>query len=220
MTVVTAHQPNYLPGLSVVEKVRSSDMVIWLDEVQYSHGGWTNRNRMPDGSWLTVPVERSTDMAAMNRVRISEHGNWRAKHRRALDLHYGDPDGRSFYPSVVDAIRAEVSRPYRLLVGLNLACLRAILDGCDTAWHFQSHLDGGHAAVAVSDDVVDLRPISARIAAMVAELGGTTYLSGPSGRDYLDERPFRERGIAVEYFRWDGPNPCALERVATRRAAA
>jgi hypothetical protein len=31
------------------------------------------------------------------------------------------------------------------------------------------------------------------------------YLSGPSGRDYLDLAPFRSRGIAAEYFLFAQP---------------
>jgi hypothetical protein len=202
--IVTAHQPNLLPGLSVIEKVRSADAVILLDEVQYSHDGWSNRNRMPDGSWLTVPIERGTDMAPFNRVRISEHGNWRRRHVRTLRQHYGD---------AAELFCREFERPYRLLIGLNLACLRLILDDCDTAWHFQSHLDGGHSIPAVLNPDDSHALISARLAMMVAELGGDTYLSGPSGFRYLDERPFAERDIAVSYWEHRGSNPCALERL-------
>ncbi len=198
--IVTAHQPNYLPGLSIIEKVAEADAVIWLDEVQYTHGGWTNRNRMPDRSWLTVPVERSTDMAAMNRVRISERGDWRAQHVAALERFYG---------AAAEPLAAEIARPYRLLAGLNLALLRVLLADSAAAWHFQSHLDGGHAVWAVSDEREELAPISERLAMMVAELGGATYLSGASGRNYLDERPFCERGIEVAYFDWRGRNHCS-----------
>jgi hypothetical protein len=35
--------------------------------------------------------------------------------------------------------------------------------------------------------------------------GATTYLSGPSGRDYLDEAPFRRAGIAVRYHAFRHP---------------
>ena len=35
--------------------------------------------------------------------------------------------------------------------------------------------------------------------AITAELGGDVYLSGPSGRNYLDESVFAERGIALDY---------------------
>jgi hypothetical protein len=204
--IVTAHQPNFLPGLNVTEKIRSADAVIWLDEVQYSHGGWTNRNRMPDGSWLTVPVDRSTDMAPINRVRIRDHGAWRRKLCFALDQHYGD----RAHPYI-----AQIARPYGLLIGLNLACLRQILNGCQTEWHFQSHLDGGRAVTAVSDDREELAPISERLAMMTAEIGGTVYVSGPSGRNYLDETPFHERGIAVAYYRHVGPTACSIVRPYT-----
>jgi hypothetical protein len=209
--VVTAHQPNYLPGLSVIEKVRAADAVIWLDTVQYSHGGWSNRNRMPDGSWLTVPVDRSTDMAPFNQVRISGLAKWRREHCASLRQHYG---------SRVDAICEEIQRPYRLLIGLNLACLGIILADCDTSVHFQSHLDGGRAVTAISDEREELAPISVRLAMMVAELGGTTYLSGPSGRNYLDEQPFRDLGLEVEYWKHEGPNPCALSSLQVQTAGS
>lgn len=208
--IVTAHQPNYLPGLSVIEKVAYADAVIWLDEVQYSHGGWSNRNRMPDGSWLTVPVERRTDMGPFNRVRISEHGNWRQDHVKSLAQHYGH--------HAIGSICDEILRPYRLLIGLNLALLRLLLSDSDTPWHFQSHLDGGHAVWAVSDEQHELAPISERIAMMVSELDGTSYLSGPSGRFYLDEKPFVDRGIRVDYFRWDEPNDCSVGRQRALRS--
>ncbi len=209
MTTITAHQPNLLPGLSVLEKVRQADAVVWLDEVQYSHGGWSNRNRMPDGSWLTVPIDRRSDMAPFNRVQISEHRGWRIRAARTLHQHYGP---------AADPLIAEINRPYGLLIGLNLALLRVLLDGSDTAWHFQSHLDGGRAVTAVSEDRAVLAPISERLAMMVAEVGGTTYLSGPSGRNYLDERPFHDRGLTVDYFAWAGANPCSAGQLA--RAAA
>jgi hypothetical protein len=39
------------------------------------------------------------------------------------------------------------------------------------------------------------------------------YLSGPSGRKYLSEEPFARRGIRVDYWAHEGPNPCALSLV-------
>lgn len=207
--IVTAHSPNYLPGLSVVEKIRAADACLWLDEVRFSRGSWSNRNRMPDGSWLTVPVESGAGWLPFNRVRISDHGDWPRVHERTLRQHYGDS---------VDELCIEIDRPFRLLTGLNLACLRVLLADATTRWHFQSHLDGGHAAIAVSEDREELLPISERLAMMVAELGGDTYLSGPSGFRYLSEVPFHERGIDVRYFEWTQPNPCSVSRlVGVRR---
>jgi hypothetical protein len=204
--VVTAHQPNFLPGKSVLDKIAQSDAVIWLDEVQYTKGGYTNRNRLPNGSWLTVPVDRDTDGLAINRVRISEHGAWRLRTTRSLEQLDGNRN-------VIAELTEEINRPYRLLVGLNLALLDIGFRHLkiEAKRVFQSHLDGGHAVEAVSEDVEALLPISERLAMMVDEMGGDVYLSGPSGRRYLDERPFHELGIKVEYFQFAGTNPSMLE---------
>jgi len=45
---------------------------------------------------------------------------------------------------------------------------------------------------------------------MTEEIGGTIYLSGPSGKNYLDEIPFKERNIEVRYYEHTGDNYCCL----------
>ncbi|GIV03723.1 MAG: hypothetical protein KatS3mg015_2553 [Fimbriimonadales bacterium] len=212
--VVTAHQPNLFLGASIVTKIQAADAVIWLDEVQFTKNGWTNRNKLPDGRWLTVPVERHCAFQPINRVRIGEpEKGWREPFVRALvDAWPGE---------VTAAICREILRPYKLLVGLNVAILRILLAQLapTVLWAFQSHLAGGHSVPAVSSDREALKPISERLAAMVEELGGTVYLSGPSGRNYLDEEPFVQRGLTVTYWHHEGPNPCALALIDQRTRA-
>jgi hypothetical protein len=202
--IVTGHTPNFLPGASVIRKVMSSDAVIWMDRMQYERHGFCNRNRFSDGAWLTVPVNEADDRRPFNEVRIADPSGFaRRKIARTLEHRLGAAQASWF----VDELR----RPYGMLTGLNLALLRATLGafGPHPAQHMQSHLAAGRY-----DDV------SEGLAAMTAELGGTVWLSGPSGRNYLDERPFVERGILVDYFEHDGPNPCALELLPSRRLAA
>jgi hypothetical protein len=212
--VVTGHQINFAPGVSVVEKIRAADAVIWMDQAQYERHGFVNRNRLSDGHWLTVPVNEHDTYAPINRVRIADDtGRARGKIAKTLELRLG-PAGAPF--------AAELRKPYRLLVGLNYQLIRILLDrlSIGTVHHFQSHLDAGHAVPAVSDDEASLLPMRERLAHMVAEIGGTVWLSGPSGRHYLDEAPFHDRGIAVRYFDHAGPNPSALELVRDRLQAA
>lgn len=208
--VVTAHQlpPNLLYAESIITKIQASDALILLDEVQYTKNGWTNRNKLPTGSWLTVPVERHCAFKPINRVRIGEPAkDWRQPLIHGLlDAWPGD---------VTAEVCREILRPYKLLVGLNVALLKIVLGELAPCvlWAFQSHLEGGHTVPAVSNDAEALKPISWQIAAMVAELGGDVYLSGKSGPKYLFEEPFHERGIAVEYWTDSQPNPCALALV-------
>lgn len=213
--IVTAHQPNLFFAASIVTKIQASDALILLDEVQYTKGGWTNRNQLPDGRWMTVPVERHCAFKPINRVKIGEpEKGWRKPLIHALiETWPGD---------VTVEVCREILRPYRLLVGLNVALLRIVLGELapNTLWAFQSHLAGGHTVPAVSSDRESLKPISAQLALMVAELGGTIYLSGPSGKKYLDEKPFQELGIDVDYWAHEGDNPCALAMVDQRSEVA
>jgi hypothetical protein len=194
-----------------MQKIRASDVVIWSDEFQFSRGSFTNRNRLPSGDWMTVPVEAGATGLPINRVKIvplSGRG-WRASMCR---------DIRAAWPGLAaDEITEEIMRPYRLLVGLNMACLHVLCDqlGIHAQWVFQSHLDGGHAVPVVSDEPDELVDASERLAMMVEEVGGTTYLSGPSGRNYLDEQPFLDRNITVIYWAHEGENPCAMEWLRT-----
>ncbi len=195
--VITGHQVNFLPGLSVVEKIRSADVCVWMDEMQYERHGFVNRNVLADGTKMTIPVAEHDTYAQINRVRIGDPtGRGREKVARTLEHKFG---------SAGDRFAEELRRPYRQLVGLNAQLLRLLFDeiGITVEQHYQSHLGAGRYE-ATSNGLAD----------MVAELGGTVWLSGSSGRNYLDEAPFEERGIEVRYFDWYGEsNHSAIELI-------
>ncbi|HEX8751949.1 MAG TPA: WbqC family protein, partial [Solirubrobacterales bacterium] len=202
--IVTAHQTNLLPGVSVVSKIAAADVFIACDEFQFTLGGFVNRNRLADGTPLTAPYDRRDKFAPINRVRLASTPiRWREVLARTLEQRV--PGGHVY--------AALARRPWRLLVGLNVALLEQLLDdlAIRTEWVFQSHLESGKCyGPIVSDDRDELVPASERLAAMTAEVGGDVYLSGASGRRYLDETPFAERGIRVDYFDPAGPNPSAV----------
>jgi hypothetical protein len=190
--VVTGHQLNFLPGLSVISKIQAADALIVMDEMQYERHGFVNRNRLANGSWMTIPVADDDTFKPINRVRIADPtGRAREKVARTIDYALG-----------ANPFAAEIRKPYRLLAGLNERLLALLMFelGCDTAVHSQSRLESGRYG-----------DTSEGLAEMVAEVGGTVWLSGSSGRRYLDEAPFAARGIEVRYWQHDGPNPCALE---------
>jgi hypothetical protein len=203
--IVTGHQLNLLPGISVVDKVSAADAVIWMDQMQYRRHGWVNRNRFSDGTMFTIPVAEHDTFSPINEVRIADPtGRARAKVARTLEHKLG--------AAIAAPYAAELRKPYGRLAGLNARLLAQLLDdlGIVAVQHFQSHLATGRY-----DDT------SEGLAAMTAEVGGTVWLSGPSGRNYLDETPFTARRIEVRYHEHAGPNPSALELLlSTGKAAA
>lgn len=204
--VCSAHQLNFLPGVSVIERLAQADVFIWLDETQFERHSFVNRNRLtPDGAWLTIPVSASDHYAPINRVRITDAtGRQREKVARALELELG---------ARAAPFTEELRRPYDLLAGLNQALIEQLLRelDIDVRQRYQSHLDRAHAIPAVSDDEASLEPVRERFAAMAAQLGATVWLTGPGGH-HPGERVFAEHGIRVEAFEWERgrPNPSAI----------
>lgn len=212
--IVTCHQPNLLPGISVVSKIGAADVYVVCDEFQFVRSGFVNRNRLGDGTPLTAPFDRRDLFAPINRVRLADHPvRWREKLARSLEQRLGEP--ASCYAAIC-------RQPWRLLVALNVSLLHQLLGdlGIETPWIFQSHLMSGKIwGPLVSDSPEELANASERLAAMTAEVGGDIYLSGSSGRHYLDETPFAERGIQVEFWDHTGPNPSAIELVREHNLA-
>lgn len=71
MFTVAIHQPHYLPYTGYLDKWDQADLLILLDDAQFSRGGWQNRNavKTAEGSrMLTVPV-RHGDSAPCGRCR-------------------------------------------------------------------------------------------------------------------------------------------------------
>ena len=203
---VTAHQPNFLLGTSVIERIRRADAVIWLDAASYSRHSFVNRNRLSDGDWMTVPVRESDSFAPINRVHIADPtGRSREKIARKLEHHFGD-DAEPF--------AAELRRKYQLLAGLNIGLIQHLLISLniEVEQHFQSHLDPLHPVPAWSQSEADLIPVRERYADMAAQLGATRWLTGP-GRRFGNVPRFTELGIEIETFEWDGPNPSAIEQL-------
>lgn len=195
MTVVCAHQINFLPGCSVMAKVQAADAVIWLDKVAYTAGGFINRNQLPDGTWLTVPVDHGTLSGTLGMVAISQHGNWRKKIATTLTQRYGSAP--HFDPEIPNIIETETTNR---LVTLNHKLLQQIMAdlGIEVEQHFQSELPCRGE-------------ISYKLASMVKQVGGTVYLSGPSGRGYLNPEPFEKNGIELRYFEWLHANPSIVD---------
>lgn len=210
--IVSGHQPNLLWPVSVVEKAKHADVFIVCCGFQMVRHGWVNRQKLADGTPLVVPFDGRDRYAPIGRVRIADP-TFRARKKiaKTITLRFGETLAQPF----ADVL----TRPYERLVALNVALNRLLFTelDIDTEMVRQCDLESGiGSGPLVTDDRDDMPSISEQLAAMTAEVGGTTWLSGPSGRNYLDEGPFLERGISVEYFHYAGENPTALELIAAR----
>lgn len=192
MTVLAAHQPQYLPWSGYFDKLDRADVFVLLDDVQFKKNEWQNRNRIKAAGgwqWLTVPV-RHRFPQRIDEVEIVP-GPWARKHLAALETSYRPAP---HYNETIDVVAGVLQHEWTRLAPLNERLVAVLADalGIETPTVSSAGID--------ARDHPDLRLVD-----LCRALDADTYLSGAGGRDYLDETPFREADIEVVYQRFEPP---------------
>ncbi|MEW6593799.1 MAG: WbqC family protein [Thermodesulfobacteriota bacterium] len=189
--IVSIHQPAYLPWLGYFDKIKRADLFIYLDTVQYQKNSFQNRNKIRTKSgpiWLTVPVETSGRLytTPLKEIAIDNRRDWRAKHRRALMMHYG----RSrMFDAVFPRLEPFYLRSWERLADL---CWEMMVE-------FNRMLGIGTRIVRASELEVGEGGKSDLVLNICKATGATTYLSGSLGRHYLVLDDFAAADIEVVF---------------------
>lgn len=192
---VTMHQPEHMPWLGFFHKMAQAELYVCVDTVQYRHKYFQNRNHIagPDGPvWLNVPVLKACAYyGPIKDVRIDNSREWRKTYWGSLRHAYQRHPHFGRYAEPLEAI---VMGAGASLVDLNLALIDLMREalGITTPMVRASH----HAPVGLKTDM---------ILSLCEQVGATTYLSGPSGRDYLDEPRFGAAGVKLAYHHFEHP---------------
>ncbi len=191
--IYSVHQPQYLPWLGFFDKIDKSDCFVFLDQVQYKHREYQNRNkiRTKDGwMWLTVPV-RYERGEKIREVRIDNSRNWPSVHLKSLKSWYSRAE---FFDKYFPFFEKAYSRKWERLIDLNVEIIKFLLKslGIKKKIYFESKLD-------IRAEKTD------RIIAIGKKLKSGTYLSGAGGRAYLEEEKFDEAGIKLAYQDFNHP---------------
>lgn len=186
-------QSCYIPWRGYFDFIKSVDVFIVHDDLQYTKLDWRNRNRIktPNGpKWLTVPVVGSqSHQTRICDTLISYQQDWITEHVRQLKNNYGRTPYFSYYAEPFFEI---LSMRYKTISELNVVIMRWLLKilGIQTPIIMSMELDPRGVK---TDRVIDL----------LNKVGATSYLSGPSAKSYLDEQKFIENKIALEYKCYD-----------------
>ncbi len=182
---ITIHQPEHMPWLGFFHKMAQADTFVFLDNVQFSKNYFQNRNKLrtTDGwVWLTVPVKRTLETLIQD-VTISRDARWKRKWRDTIFYSYKKA---KFFDAYFQGIDDVISGDWEKLCDLNevLIQLFAGFLGIRPTFMKASELE-------VTGRGSDL------IFSICKTLGAKTYLSGISGREYLDLNKFESSGIEV-----------------------
>ena len=191
-------QSNYLPWKGYFDLMAYVDEFVFYDEVQYTKGDWRNRNRIktPQGlQWLTVPVK--FDFSRRTRVcDVEVDGDrWRALHWKTITLNHARA---AHAPAAAELLSPfYVGEPPHKLSDWNQHSIAAIAMFLGIGTRLVKSTAYPSAASDPTQRLVDI----------CVQAGATHYVSGPAARAYLRETAFAERGLAVEWFDYDGYPP-------------
>jgi len=187
---IAIHQPEHLPWLGYFDKMKQVDLYVYLDNVQYRKNHFQNRNRISTG-WLTVPVlTKGHTSSTIKDMRIDNTQKWQKKYiGRFEDRFRKCPDYQYYREGLWNCIVKDCI----YLVDLNYSLIELL----------RHYLDVNTPTIKASDLKV-IGSNSELLSNICKSVGADTYLSGPSGRNYLNLDLFE--GINVEYHNYPHDN--------------
>lgn len=167
-----------------------ADVMIWLDDVQFSKGSFTNRVqvKMPAGrTWMSVPLV-GKGSGIIIRDLIMTDTTTRDRHKALLR----NAMGKAPYGSeMLQTFEAGWVKHAPLVDSLiNSAEVLANAIGLPARRTFRA----SELAIGGSG--------SSRVLALVKAVGGDTYITGHGARKYLDHVAFDTAGVAVRYMEY------------------
>lgn len=197
---ISIHQPNFLPWLGFFNKAACVDTFVFLDHVQYTKNSYQNRCKIKTASgaqWLTVPVlTKGRFGQATLEVEIDNSAQWQDRIWKTVLYAYKKAP---FFGEYGETFTRILLRPWDRLVSLNESLL---------LWLFRE-LEI-HARVVRSSELSILGTGSAMILSICRALGASEYLSGPSGKAYLNLEDFERAEIEVRFQDFHQPQYAQL----------
>ena len=188
MTNVMIRQPGYMPNVGFFKKIQSSDIFVFLDDVQFSKGSFDNRNRIKTSIgevWINVPLTRPVFGKNLNELLISYETDWQQDHCNKIHENYRSAPYFSSYWSDIEKI---LTHKYEKLIDLNFTLIN----------YFNKVLDITTKNIKSSELSV-IQTKTERLIEICSNLNATCYVAGLGGKNYLDEKLFLNSGIKLLY---------------------
>ena len=192
----TAHQPDYLPWIGLFSKIKQSDCFVIADTFVMGGQGVFNRNRIRTNTgwlYLTVPVGRKSAGIKMLDIAMPPDKNWQKTHWQTIYRNYVHTD---FFKDHKNFFEELYQRDFDYLWQMNTEIINYLLK-C-----FNIEVEVRKASEMAVDPNLETTDF---IIALMATAGADIYLSGPSGRNYLERGKFSEQNVGLKFIKFEHP---------------
>lgn len=196
MMMISTCQPYFAPFPGFFYKVFHSDILVILDDVQFSRGTtWMSRNRFKNDQgtlWLTIPVwKKGLGLQPINRVRICREGRWAKKNLESLKTAYKNAP---FFDDHLDFIEQIFNVGYEYIIDINMKIIR----------YFMNFLNIETKLILVSELGCKAKGIHL-LMEICKKLNADHYLCQRSAQNYLDEEIFNKHRIQLKFLKIPSP---------------
>lgn len=187
-------QSNYIPWKGYFDLINMVDEFIIYDSVQYTKNDWRNRNLIKTSTglkWLTIPVKHKFLGQKINETEIADN-RWKKKHWETLRINYGKAQYFSMYAPLFEDIYLKLS--VEKLSDIN----RIFIDLICRILEIETKIIDDRVFSKTSKDPTE------RLVEILKQCHAKVYLSGPSAKDYLNERLFADDQITIDWMDYSG----------------
>lgn len=194
---VTIHQPEHMPWLGFFHKINMADVYVVLDNVQFRKRYFQNRNKIRTANgvnWLTVPVKVKDEFSQKIKDTLIDDSNrrWNKKYWDSVFFSYKKAP---FFRKYSDKISSILSREWTHIVELNMSLIAAFLEILELK-----------PEIIKASDIKGLDDKKSSLILKICQrLDAKIYISGISGREYLDTQEFKESGIRIIFQEFHHP---------------
>ena len=188
---LTIHQPDHLPYSGFISKVLLSDIYVVLDHVQYKKNNFQNRNKIINAEgqevWLTIPLEKSSYDTPINKKIISKDKTWKVKYINKLSSSYAKFLNFNYlFPKLENIILSNDGS----LIDVNLKIINFLLRDI---FEYKGQI--------ILSSTLDIKTSKSDLNLDICKaVSATQYISGPSGRTYLDKESFGSNKIELKFI--------------------
>jgi hypothetical protein len=194
MKKIAILQSNYVPWKGYFDLIAQVDEFIIYDEMQYTKNDWRNRNKIKTNKgveWLTIPVRVESLSQKIEETLIFDK-NWSKKHIAALQTNYAKANCFKETRDFVFGLYEEASK-LNNLSAINLVFIKGICEFLNI-----------QTKISLSTDYNLIEGKTERLIDLCKQTHASVYLSGPSAKNYLDEKLFNDNDIILEWMDYSG----------------
>lgn len=199
---IAIYQPSFIPWLGYFDLFLRSDVFVFYDDVQFTKRDWRTRNRIRTDRgwlWLSIPVrlEKHYFEYKINEVRIDYSQDWIGRHLKTF-LHYYKRS--KFFDDIMNLIESVYKKKHKFLSDLITDIFLSMIDYMECPKI--PKVVYSHKMTIPSH----LRKTERLLYIIKAYFPETNeYLTGPTAKNYLDERLFEKSNLKVVWHEYAHP---------------